>query len=325
MQVIIPLAGKGTRLRPHTHLVPKPLLKVAGRPVMDWVMDTLAGLDVTELIFITGHLKEQVEEYARARYPIPSRFIEQKVQDGTAGAVNLARQLVREPILIVFVDTVFEADLTLINRTNADGIIWAKEVEDYQRFGVVVTDKSGYMTQIVEKPSTPISKLANIGLYYIRDTEALWRGIDHVLKSPTNKGEFYLTDAFQHMIENGKKILAAEVGGWYDCGKLDTLLETNEILLRKGAALRQEFPGVTLHDPVRIEEGVRIERSEIGPNVTLERGADVRDSRIKHSIIGRKSTVVKSDLHHSMLGDRVTAIGLKGFASLGDDSEVTIE
>ncbi len=143
MQVIIPLAGKGTRLRPHTHLVPKPMLKVAGRPVMDWVMDRLDGLDVTELIFITGHLKEQVEAYARARYPIPSRFIEQKVQDGTAGAVNLARPFVREPVLIIFVDTVFEADLTLINRTDADGIIWAKEVEDYQRFGVVVTDAAG--------------------------------------------------------------------------------------------------------------------------------------------------------------------------------------
>ena len=152
MQVIIPLAGKGTRLRPHTHLVPKPMLKVAGRPVMDWVMDRLDGLDVTELIFITGHLKEQVEAYARARYKIPSRFIEQKVQDGTAGAVNLARPYVKEPVLIIFVDTVFEADLTLINRTDADGIIWAKEVEDYQRFGVVVTDAKGYMTRIVEKP-----------------------------------------------------------------------------------------------------------------------------------------------------------------------------
>ena len=158
MQVIIPLAGKGTRLRPHTHLVPKPLLKVAGRPVMDWVMDRLDGLDVRELIFITGHLKEQVESYARARYKIPSRFIEQKVQDGTAGAVNLARPHVREPVLIIFVDTVFEADLALINRTDADGIIWAKEVEDYQRFGVVVTDDKGYMTRIVEKPSTPISR-----------------------------------------------------------------------------------------------------------------------------------------------------------------------
>ena len=256
MQVIIPLAGKGTRLRPHTHLVPKPMLKVAGRPVMDWVMDRLQGLNVTELIFITGHLKEQVEEYARSRYPYPSRFIEQKVQDGTAGAVNLARPHVKEPVLIVFVDTVFEADLTLINRTSADGIIWAKEVEDYQRFGVVVTDKDGFMTKIVEKPSTPISKLANIGLYYIRDVEALWKGIDHVLSSPTNKGEYYLTDAFQHMIEHGRRILTAEVGGWYDCGKLDTLLETNEILLRKGSARRREFPGVTIHDPVLIQEGV---------------------------------------------------------------------
>ena len=188
MQVIIPLAGKGTRLRPHTHLVPKPLLKVAGRPVMDWVMDRLDGLDVSELIFITGHLKEQVEAYARARYKIPSRFIEQKVQDGTAGAVNLARPFVHEPVLIIFVDTVFEADLTLINRSDADGIIWAKEVEDYQRFGVVVTDDKGYMTKIVEKPDTPISKLANIGLYYIRAVDSLWQGIDHVLAPPQEQG-----------------------------------------------------------------------------------------------------------------------------------------
>jgi glucose-1-phosphate thymidylyltransferase len=325
MQVIIPLAGKGTRLRPHTHLVPKPLLKVAGRPVMDWVMDKLEGLDVSELIYITGHLKEQVEEYARARYPIPSRFIEQKVQDGTAGAVNLARPFVREPVLIIFVDTVFEADLTLINRTTADGIIWAKEVEDYQRFGVVVTDKDGYMTKIVEKPSTPISRLANIGLHYVKDVTALWKGIDHVLASPTNKGEYYLTDAFQHMIEHGRKILTAEVDGWYDCGKLDTLLETNEILLKKGAARRRDFPGVTIHDPVRIEDGVSIERSEIGPNVTVEAGADIRDSRLRHTLVGARATVVHSDLHDSMLGDRVTAIGLKGSATLGDDSEVTVE
>ncbi len=261
MQVIIPLAGKGTRLRPHTHLVPKPLLKVAGRPVMDWVMDRLAGLDVRELIFITGHLKEQIEEYARNRYPIPSRFIEQKVQDGTAGAVNLARPYVTGPVLIIFVDTVFEADLTLINRSQADGIIWAKEVEDYQRFGVVVTDRDGYMTRIVEKPSEPISKLANIGLYYIRDVASLWKGIDHTLAQPPNKGEFYLTDAFQWMIEQGKKILTAEVQGWYDCGKLDTLLETNEILLRKGAARRKEFPGVT-HSRPGADRGQRQDRAE---------------------------------------------------------------
>lgn len=322
MQVIIPLAGKGTRLRPHTHLVPKPLLKVAGRPVMDWVMDRLEGLQVSELIFITGHLKEQVEAYARSRYRYPSRFIEQKVQDGTAGAVNLARPHVKEPVLVIFVDTVFEADLTLINRTQADGIIWAKEVEDYQRFGVVVTDKDGYMTKIVEKPSTPISRLANIGLYYIRDTAALWAGIDHVIRSPTNKGEYYLTDAFQHMIDHGRKIVTAEVGGWYDCGKLDTLLESNEILLNKGFARRRDFPGVTIHDPVFIEDGVTVEKSEIGPNVTLETGTRVVNSRLEHTIVGAGSTISDSRLRSSMLGDRVTVTGFTGAVTLGDDSEV---
>jgi glucose-1-phosphate thymidylyltransferase len=325
MQVIIPLAGKGTRLRPHTHLVPKPLLKVAGRPVMDWVMDTLSGLEISELIFITGHLKEQVEDYARTRYPYPSRFIEQKVQDGTAGAVHLARPFVREPVLIVFVDTVFEADLSLIHRTKADGIIWAKEVEDYQRFGVVVTDAEGYMTRIVEKPSEPISKLANIGLYYIHDVEALWRGVDYVLSRPKNLGEYYLTDAFQHMIEHGRKILTARVEGWYDCGKLETLLETNEILLRRGAARRRDFPGVTVLDPVLIEDNVIIEESVIGPNVTIERGTRIRGSRLQHTLVGAGVELSGCELHHSMLGDRVVVRGLRGTATLGDDSEVVVE
>ena len=324
MQVIIPLAGKGTRLRPHTHLVPKPLLKVAGRPVMDWVMDTLEGLDVTELIFITGHLKEQVEAYARARYPIPSRFIEQKVQDGTAGAVNLARPHVHEPVLIIFVDTVFEADLTLINRTDADGIIWAKEVDDYQRFGVVVTDADGYMTRIVEKPKEPISRLANIGLYYIRDTEALWKGIDHTLSQPKNKGEYYLTDAFQWMIDHGRRILTAEVGGWYDCGQLGTTLETNAILLANGAARRRDFPGVTIKDPVYIEDGVTIERSTIGPNVSLEQGTKVSDSTLANTIVGQHCRLTGVELDGAMLGNHVSAEGIRGTASLGDHSEVTV-
>jgi len=322
VQVIIPLAGKGTRLRPHTHLVPKPLLKVAGRPVMDWVMDRLEGLQIDELIFITGHLKDQVEAYARARYPYPSRYIEQKVQDGTAGAVNLARPFVRGPVLIIFVDTVFEADLTLINRLDADGIIWAKEVEDYQRFGVVVTDAQGFMTRIVEKPREPISRLANIGLYYIRAVESLWQGIDHVLTGPPNKGEYYLTDAFQWMIEHGKRIYTAEVGGWYDCGKLDALLETNQILLEKGAARRREFPGVTIRDPVYIEDGVTIERSTVGPNVSLERGTSVSDSTVANAIVGRDATLRRVRLDGALIGNSVLVEGLTGSVTLGDHSEV---
>src|SRR6266850_7758426 len=228
MKVIIPLAGKGTRLRPHTHVTPKPMIKIAGKPVIDYVMDDLERLgDVEQVIYITGHLKEKVEEYARATYPFDSVFIEQKVQDGTAGAVALARDYVDQPVFIIFVDTIFDADLAVVKNLDADGVIWVKEVEDYQRFGVVVSDAKGFMTKIVEKPSTPISKRANIGLYYIKNWKLLVEAIDWVLNQPPNKGEYYLTDAFQHMIDKGAKLKVIDVEGWYDAGKLDTLLETN--------------------------------------------------------------------------------------------------
>ena len=324
MQVIIPLAGKGTRLRPHTHLVPKPMLKVAGRPVMDWVMERLDGLDVHELIFITGHLKEQVEQYARAKYTYPARFIEQKVQDGTAGAVNLARPYVTEPVLIIFVDTVFEADLTLVRRPDIDGIIWAKEVEDYQRFGVVVTDANGNMTKIVEKPSTPISKRANIGLYYVKNWKLLYEGIDWTLKQPKNKGEYYLTDAFQYMIDKGAKLKVIDVEGWYDAGKLDTLLETNRIVLEKGAARRPKNveASVTIHDPVYIEDDVTLTNSTIGPNVTLGKGSRVEGSTLTDTIIGSKCTIKHSTLHNSLIGDDVVIEGLRGELTVSDHSEI---
>jgi len=211
LKVIVPLAGKGTRLLPLTKRVPKPLVNVAGRPVMDYVMDKVKGLDVEELIVITGHLKDVVEKYIVKHYDVPAKFVEQKTLDGTAGAIDLARPYVDGPVLIIFVDTLFDADLTIVNRTDADGILWAKEVEDYQRFGVIVTDERGYMTRIVEKPSTPISKLANIGLYYIKDWKTLFDGIAAVKQgAPGKGGEYYLTDAFQYMVDRGKKLVVGE-------------------------------------------------------------------------------------------------------------------
>ena len=340
MQVIIPLAGKGTRLRPLTHLVPKPLIKVAGRPVLDWVMDRLEGLDVEELIFITGHLKEQVERYVRKRYATPSRFIEQQVQDGTAGAVNLARPAVHGPVMIIFVDTVFDADLSVVKSSADDGIIWAKEVEDYQRFGVVVTDASGYMTRIVEKPREPISKLANIGLYWIRAVDQLWQGIDAVLAAPSNKGEWYLTDAFQWMIERGARIRTAEVAGWYDCGAMGTTLETNRILLeqqmagapaapgratgarRRTTAARRFSPSVKIVEPVHIEADVVIEESTVGPNASIDAGTVIHGSTVMNAIIGQRCRVEHCHLDGALLGDDVVVQGLRGGAALGAHSEV---
>src|SRR6059036_596734 len=185
MKIIVPLAGKGTRLLPLTKRVPKPLIRVAGRTVMDYVMDTVKGFDVDELIVITGHLKHVVERYIVTQYPVKARFVEQKTLDGTAGAINLARPYVDQPVLIIFVDTLFEADLSSVRTADADGIIWVKEVEDYQRFGVIVTDPRGYMRRIVEKPSTPVSRLANIGLQYVKDWKTLFEGIAHVDRKST--------------------------------------------------------------------------------------------------------------------------------------------
>jgi len=307
LKVIIPLAGKGTRLLPLTKRVPKPLVKVAGRPVMDYVMDALrrAG-ELEELIIITGHLKEQVERYVTKHYDIPARFVEQKVLDGTAGAVNLARPYVDGPVIIIFVDTLFDADLSIVRSTDADGIIWAKEVEDYQRFGVIVTDKQGYMTRIVEKPSTPISRLANIGLQYVKDWRTLFDGIDHVMKRPPGKGgEFYLTDAFQYMVDQGKKLVISEVAGWYDCGTVDTLLETNRHLLEHGRARRPpKVPaGVRIKDPVYIEDDVKLEDCTVGPNVALGAGSRVTGSTVANSILGRNVRVVRSTVSDSLVGD----------------------
>ena len=325
MKVIVPLAGKGTRLLPLTKRVPKPMVRVAGRPVMDYVMDALKGLDVDELIVITGHLKESVERYIVEHYDIPAKFVEQKKLDGTAGAINLARPYVDSPVLIIFVDTVFEADLSLINRVDADGIIWAKEVEDYQRFGVIVTDAGGYMTRIVEKPSTPVSRLANIGLQYIRDWESLFDGIAHVLTQPPGKGgEYYLTDAFQYMVDRGRRLLTAPVSGWYDCGKVDTLLETNQHLLEHGRARIPSgpCPRCTIVPPVYIEDGVTIHDATVGPNVSIEAGSFIAESTIANSILGRNVRVVRGTVKDSLVGDDQKIEGKTVQQSVMDAGEV---
>jgi glucose-1-phosphate thymidylyltransferase len=327
MKVIIPLAGKGTRLRPHTHITPKPMLKIAGKPVIDYVMEDLQRLgNVEQVIYITGHLKDKVEEYARTKYTFPSVFIEQKVQDGTAGAVALAKPYVDQPVFIIFVDTIFDADLSEVNRTDADGIIWVKTVEDYQRFGVVVTDAGGNMTKIVEKPSEPVSKRANIGLYYIKNWKLLMEGVEWTLKQPKNKGEYYLTDAFQYMIEKGAKIKVIDVEGWYDAGEQGTLLETNRTMLEKGRAKRPaSVPSdVKIIDPVYIEDNVTLAKSTLGPNVSIGNGSSVIGSVLRDTIVGVGATISNSKLSTSMIGDAANVEGANGQLNVSDHSVVKI-
>lgn len=329
MKAVIPLAGKGTRLRPHTHSTPKPLLRVAGKPVLDYLLDDLAKVGVFEVVFVVGHLGDAVRAHVARRHPrVRPRYVVQEVQDGTAGAVALARPWADDELLIVLADAVFEVDLGAALRLPLEkaGLMWAMDVEDYQRFGVIVTDEAGDLERIVEKPREPVSKRANIGLYYVRDHALLFEGIAHVLASdPGPSGEYYLTDAFQYMVDNGAKIATALVDGWHDAGKPETLLQTSRHLLgrgRGGTAPEARVRRSQVSPVSRIEAGAVVEDSRIGENTTVEAGARVADSDLEDVIVGAEAIVERCTLRRSIVGGGAVVRGLTGSARVADHSEV---
>ena len=325
MQAIIPLAGKGTRLRPHTHTRPKPLVRVANRPVLDHVLDRLVAAGVEEAVCVTGYMGDRIRSYLEVEHPdLRKRYVRQEEQLGTAHAIRLAEPFVDGPVLIVFVDTIFEADLSVIDdRREDDGIVWAKEVEDYQRFGVIVTDEDGYMERIVEKPDEPISRLANIGVYYVRDHELLFEGIERVLSADPMMGEYFLTDALQHMIEEGARLSTAEVDGWWDCGKPSTLLSTNRALLEGGLAREPQGRGLAVQGPVLVDPGATVEDVELGPNVSVAAGAVVRGGRLSDSIVGEDAELRDCRLERSIVGDQAALRYVQGRVNVGDHAEVS--
>jgi len=329
MKAIIPLAGKGTRLRPHTHHTPKPLLKVAGKPVLSYILDDLKSVGVEELVLIVGHLREEIEAWMAEEYPeLRPHYVLQEVQDGTAGAVALAEPFVDDEVLIVFADAVLEVDYNLVRTLDPSygGVIWAKEVEDYQRFGVITTKEDGTMERIVEKPSEPISHLANIGLYYIRDYRLLYEGIHHTLDSPPGpSGEFYLTDAFQYMVDHGSRILTATVEGWWDAGKPETLLETNRHLVetdRGGIHDSAVLDGTEIVEPVRLEEGVVVQGGRIGPNVTLEKGTRVDGCELRDTVVGPSAVLERAKLSDSLVGGHAVVRNVTGSLLVTDHSVI---
>ena len=332
MKAVIPLAGKGTRLRPHTHHTPKPLLKVAGKPVLAYILDDILSVGVDEIVFIVGHLREECEAWIRREYPkLKGHYVLQEVQDGTAGAIGLAEPFIDDELLIFFPDSVIEVDYDAVRTLDSSyaGIIWAMEVEDYQRYGVIVTNDDGTMARIVEKPEEPVSRLANIGLYYIRDHALLFEGIHHTLDAPPGPGgEFFLTDAFQYMVDNGARILTAPVEGWWDAGKPETLLETNAHLIatgRGGVDPGAKLNGARIVEPVRIEGGVVVEGGTIGPNVTLESGARVERSEVRDTIVGSDAVLADARLHDSLIGASAEVRGASGSLRVTDHSYVAGE
>jgi glucose-1-phosphate thymidylyltransferase len=326
MKVIIPMAGHGKRLRPHTYSRPKPLLNVAGQPILKHLLDSLAGLEIEEYIFVVGHLGEQIEEYIAKNYAVKATFVVQEELIGQAHAIYLAREHLGGPVIVLFSDTLFEADLSVITTTDADAIAFVKEVEDPRRFGVVEIDDEGRVTRFIEKPDSLDNKQAVVGLYYLRDSEHMLRAIETQMEqNQMTKGEFYLADTFQIMVDEGAIFRIQEVDVWLDCGKPETMLETNRFLLERKFDNSSEFTSesVAIIPPVYIDPSARVENAVIGPYAVISAGCHIRDSIIRDSIIDTGAEVVRSLLDRSLIGCNVRVSGQYGNMNIGDDTSVS--
>lgn len=231
MKVIVPVAGVGTRLRPHTYSQPKPLLHVAGRPIIDHILDPIVRLNPDEVIFVIGHMGEQIETHIRKNFTFPCRFVPQDQLLGLGYALNLAMTHIDgESLLIVLGDTIVDADLRAFVSTG-DNVLGLRQVDDPSRFGIAGV-KEGRILSLVEKPEHPKSNLAIIGLYYFANSSLLKKLLaEHIRSGKTTRGEIQFTDALQQMIEHGVSFTPFEVNEWYDCGKVETMLSTNRHLL----------------------------------------------------------------------------------------------
>ncbi|MEK6570447.1 MAG: sugar phosphate nucleotidyltransferase [Bacteroidota bacterium] len=321
MRAVIPVAGVGSRLRPHTYSIPKVLLNVAGKPIIGHILDRLVENGITEATIIVGHLGDKIKEYIGSNYSIRADYIEQEERQGLGQAIYSARGTFgSDPILIILGDTIFEFDLSAMMKSHYSAI-GLKEVEDPRRFGVAAL-QDGFVKQLLEKPDRPPTNLAVVGLYYIRNPRLLSECLEQMItRGIRTKGEFQLTDGLQLMIEKGEKIKPFTIDGWHDCGNPETLLETNRHLLEKKSTMRN-IEGVVVLPPVYISPTCQITRSVIGPYATIAGEAVVEDSIIRNSIVSEEARVYKALLENSIIGNNATVKGTYKRINIGDSSEI---
>lgn len=296
MKLILPVAGKGTRMRPITHTTAKPLVPIAGKPTIQHIVDSVLatqGVEITEIIFITGYLGHQIEEWATKQYDLPMRFIEQKIANGSADAIRLAEPYAKdEDALIIFCDTLFDADLEVIAEEEVDGVIWTAQVADPRRFGVVYHDEEMWMTDLVEKPDEPETNLVNIGVYYVRDTKSMFAMIDVLYQEEIRtKGEYNFPEALALMAKNGKQIKVHPVEGWFDTGVHAATLATNKEFCKR-------------------------ENKENG----IHKTAIIEQSTLLNCIVMDGARIIKCDLKDSIIGSRAIVKHTKGQVIVGADS-----
>jgi len=335
MKVIIPVAGFGTRLRPHTLHNPKVLLNVGGKPMIHYIIDQLIKDRIaSSIILVTGFLGDKIKDYLNDTFRFKFDYVEQAEAKGLGHAVYCAKSVFKnknDETLIILGDTLFDVDLKKMVRSK-DSVIGVKVVEDPRRFGVVEKDSAGYISRFVEKPvnkEVSPSNEAIVGLYYLKNSVSLFRSLEYIMKNNIKgKGEFQLTDALENMLNNNEKMKTFYVDGWLDCGKPETLLETNRYLLNKNRNKKpkpgdgKKFINTKIVEPVFIGKNVKIENSVIGPYATINDNSEIKNSIIKDSILEKNSVVINCNLTDSLIGEGSSVKRDTLKISLGNYSEI---
>lgn len=329
MKAIIPVAGAGTKLRPHTYTQPKALIPLAGKTILRIIVDQLLEAGINEFVFIIGYLGDKIQDYVREKYPnLNATFVHQSERHGIGHAILLTRSIVGDDeIFIVLGDTICEYDIKemLAIPTSA---LCVKRVDDPRDFGVVELGEDGFITRVVEKPQIPKSNMALVGIYLIRETSFLFNCLENNIKNQVmSRGEFSITDAIECMIEHGARFRSFKVQNWFDCGKKDTLLESNATLLKKfGGIISPEhnFENTIIIPPVSVAEGCDIKNSIIGPNVTIGEKTTINYSIIKNSIIGSFADLYDIVLTTSLIGSDTEVKGESRSLNIGDNTEIDL-
>ena len=327
MIAVIPIAGTGLRLRPHTYTQPKPLLPVAGKPMISYIVDELLGAEVEEVIFIVGYLGEKIVHFINDKYPeLKKSFLTQEERLGSAHAVWQAREQIKQAdeLLIFFGDAIIETDFSKIfdAPTSCFGVM---EVADPSSFGVVEMDE-GKVVRVEEKPAIPCSDIAMAGIYKVKEVALFLKALNAVIDRGLNlQQEYYLTNVFSQMIGYGVDFSIIEVDKWHDCGKIETLLQTNAIFLDKREGESLELPSfynsIIIH-PVSIGADCEINNSIIGPHVTIGDHVHIDSTIIKNAIIGDFSNIKEVILQESIIGSDASIIGLKQKLNIGDNTDI---
>ena len=329
MKAIIPVAGAGTKLRPHSYTQPKALIPLAGKTVLSIIIDQLREAGINEFVFIVGYLGEKIQDYVKCKYPdLQTHYVHQTDRQGVGHAVRLTRSIVNhEEVFVVLGDTICEYDVQeVVNSPHS--MIGVRKVDDPRDFGVAEIDSDGFIDHVVEKPQIPKSNMALVGIYKIKESEQMFQCLENNIRQGLRShGEYSLTDALDCMIREGVKFQSFKVENWFDCGRKETLLESNATLLKKfGSTISQdhEFENTVIIQPVSIGSGCTIKNSIIGPNVSIGENTTIDYSIIKDSIIGSFSNLFDIVLDDSIIGSDTNLRGETRSLNIGDNTSIDL-